>query len=174
MTLQSGERFSPQFIENKLKFSPYVKEAVCIGQGHGFVISLICVDFSIVGKWAEDHRIGYTTYTDLASKPEVYALIEQEVRKVNATLVGSQRVRKFALLYKELDADDDELTRTRKVRRAFVDQKYADIIEGIYQGNALIPIDAVIKYQDGKTSQLRTTIHVRDLSPPDEARPALT
>jgi long-chain acyl-CoA synthetase len=174
MTLQSGERFSPQFIENKLKFSPYVKEAVCIGQGHGFVISLICVDFSLVGKWAEDHRIGYTTYTDLASKPEVYALIEQEVRKVNATLVGSQRVRKFALLYKELDADDDELTRTRKVRRAFVDQKYADIIEGIYQGNALIPIDAVIKYQDGKTSQLRTTIHVRDLSPPDEARPALT
>ncbi len=174
MTLQSGERFSPQFIENKLKFSPYVKEAVCVGQGHDFVISLICLDFSIVGKWAEDHRIGYTTYTDLASKAEVYELIEKEVRKVNATLVGSQRIRKFALLYKELDADDDELTRTRKVRRTFVDQKYADIIGGIYEGKPQIPIDAVIKYQDGKTSQLKTTIHVRDLGPPDEDRPAAT
>jgi long-chain acyl-CoA synthetase len=174
MTLQSGERFSPQFIENKMKFSPYVKEAVCIGQGRDFVMALICIDFSILGKWAEDHRIGYTTYTDLASKPEVYDLVEKEVRKVNGTLVGSQRIQKFALLYKELDADDDELTRTRKVRRGFVDQKYADIIEGIYAGAAQIPIDAVIKYQDGKTSQLKTTIHVRDLSSPEDTRPATT
>ena len=174
MTLQSGERFSPQFIENKMKFSPYVKEAVCIGQGRAFVMALICIDFSILGKWAEDHRIGYTTYTDLASKAEVYDLVEKEVRKVNATLVGSQRIQKFALLYKELDADDDELTRTRKVRRGFVDQKYADIIEGIYAGAAQIPIDAVIKYQDGKTSQLKTTIHVRDLASPEDPRPAAT
>jgi len=174
MTLQSGERFSPQFIENKMKFSPYVKEAVCIGQGRDFVMALICIDFSILGKWAEDHRIGYTTYTDLASKPEVYDLVEKEVRKVNATLVGSQQIQKFALLYKELDADDDELTRTRKVRRGFVDQKYADIIEGIYAGKGQIPIDAVIKYQDGKTSQLKTTIHVRDLTSPEVPRPAAT
>jgi len=174
MTLQSRERFSPQFIENKMKFSPYVKEAVCIGQGRDFVMALICIDFSILGKWAEDHRIGYTTYTDLASKPEVYDLVEKEVRKVNATLVGSQQIQKFALLYKELDADDDELTRTRKVRRGFVDQKYADIIEGIYAGKGQIPIDAVIKYQDGKTSQLKTTIHVRDLTSPEVPRPAAT
>ena len=173
MTLRSGERFSPQFIENKLKFSPYIKEAVCIGQGRDLVISLICIDFGIVGKWAEDHRIGYTTYTDLASKPEVYDFLEKEVRKVNSTLTGSQRIRKFALLYKELDADDDELTRTRKVRRGFVDQKYADIIQGIYQGQPQIRIDAVIKYQDGKTSQLKTTIQVRDLGDPGEVRPAV-
>jgi long-chain acyl-CoA synthetase len=173
MTLRSGERFSPQFIENKLKFSPYVKEAVCIGQGREFVIALLCIDFGIVGKWAEDHRIGYTTYTDLAAKPEVYDFLEKEVRKVNATLVGSQRVRKFALLYKELDADDDELTRTRKVRRSFVDQKYADIIEGVYQGQTQIKIDAVIKYQDGKTSQLKTTVQVRELDDAGEARPAV-
>ncbi|MBI5440580.1 MAG: AMP-binding protein, partial [Deltaproteobacteria bacterium] len=108
MTLRSGERFSPQFIENKLKFSPYVKEAVCVGQDRDFVISLICIDYGIVGKWAEDHRINYTTYTDLASKTEVYDFIEKEVRKVNETLTESQRVKKFALLYKELDADDDE------------------------------------------------------------------
>ena len=172
MTLQSSERFSPQFIENKLKFSPYAKEAVCIGQGREFVIALLCVDFSIVGKWAEDHRIGYTTYTDLAAKPEIYDLLEKEVKKVNDTLVESQRIRKFALLYKELDADDDELTRTRKVRRGFVDQKYADIIEGIYAGESQIPVDAVIKYQDGKTSQLKTTIIVRDLIHPDGSTPA--
>ena len=174
MTLQSSERFSPQFIENKLKFSPYAKEAVCIGQGREFVIALLCVDFSIVGKWAEDHRIGYTTYTDLAAKPEIYDLLEKEVKKVNDTLVESQRIRKFALLYKELDADDDELTRTRKVRRGFVDQKYADIIEGIYAGKSQIPVDAVIKYQDGKTSQLKTTILVRDLIHPDGSTPAAT
>ena len=172
MTLQSSERFSPQFIENKLKFSPYAKEAVCIGQGREFVIALLCVDFSIVGKWAEDHRIGYTTYTDLSAKPEIYDLLEKEVRKVNDTLVESQRIHKFALLYKELDADDDELTRTRKVRRGFVDQKYADIIEGIYAGKSQIPVDAVIKYQDGKTSQLKTTILVRDLL--DGSKPAAT
>ncbi len=172
MTLQSSERFSPQFIENKLKFSPYAKEAVCIGQGREFVIALLCVDFSIVGKWAEDHRIGYTTYTDLAAKPEIYDLLEKEVKKVNDTLVESQRIRKFALLYKELDADDDELTRTRKVRRGFVDQKYADIIEGIYAGKSQIPVDAVIKYQDGKTSQLKSTIIVRDLIHPDGSTPA--
>ena len=163
MTLSSGERFSPQFIENKLKFSPFIKEAVCIGQARDFVISMVCIDFGIVGKWAEDHRIGYTTYTDLASKPEVYDLIEGEVQKVNATLPEVQRIAKLALLYKELDADDDELTRTRKVRRGFVDQKYADIIEGVYRGDDQIRIDAVIKYQDGKTSHLKTTVLVRDL-----------
>jgi long-chain acyl-CoA synthetase len=163
MTLRSGERFSPQFIENKLKFSPYIKEAVCVGQGRDSVISLICIDYGIVGKWAEDNRINYTTYTDLASKSEVYDFIEREVRKVNETLTDSQRVKKFALLYKELDADDDELTRTRKVRRGFVDQKYADIIEGIYRDQPEIKIDAVIKYQDGKTSQLKTTVQVRTL-----------
>lgn len=163
MTLRSGERFSPQFIENKLKFSPYIKEAVCVGQDRDYVVSLVCIDYGIVGKWAEDHRINYTTYTDLASKPEVYDFIEKEVRKVNETLVESQRITKFALLYKELDADDDELTRTRKVRRGFVDQKYADIIEGIYQNLEQIKIDAVIKYQDGKTSQLKTTVAVRKL-----------
>lgn len=163
MTLKSGERFSPQFIENKLKFSPYVKEAVCIGEGRDYVLSLVCIDYGIVGKWAEDNRINYTTYTDLASKPEVYDFIEKEVRKVNETLVESQRIKKFALLYKELDADDDELTRTRKVRRGFVDQKYADIIEGVYQGLPEIKIDAVIKYQDGKTSQLKTTVRVKTM-----------
>ena len=163
MTLKGGERFSPQFIENKLKFSPYIKEAVCIGHERDYIIAMICIDYGIVGKWAEDRRINYTTYTDLASKPEVYGLIEGEVRRVNESLTEHQRIRKFVLLYKELDADDDELTRTRKVRRRFIDQKYADIIEAIYADQAEIHIDTVIRYQDGKTSQLKTTLVVRTL-----------
>jgi len=160
MTLKGGERFSPQFIENKLKFSPYIKEAVCIGHERDYIIAMICIDYGIVGKWAEDRRINYTTYTDLASKPEVYGLIEGEVRRVNESLTEHQRIRKFVLLYKELDADDDELTRTRKVRRRFIDQKYADIIEAIYADQPEIHIDTVIRYQDGKTSQLKTTLTV--------------
>ena len=171
MTLKTGERFSPQFIENKLKFSPYIKEAVCIGHDRDYIIAIICIDYGIVGKWAEDRRINYTTYTDLASKPEVYDFIEQEVRKVNETLTEHQRIRKFVLLYKELDADDDELTRTRKVRRRFIDQKYADIIEGIYAGKPEIHIDTVIRYQDGKTSHLKTVLKVRTLFGEDAPGP---
>ncbi len=163
MTLKSGERFSPMFIENKLKFSPYIKEVVCIGHERDYIVAMICIDYGIVGKWAEDRKINYTTYTDLAAKPEVYDFIEKEVVKVNESLEDSQRVRKFILLYKELDADDDELTRTRKVRRGFIDQKYADIIEAIYAGKDEIHIDTVITYQDGKTSRLKTTLPVRSL-----------
>ncbi len=163
MTLESGERFSPMFIENKLKFSPYIKEVVCIGHKRDYIIAMICIDFGIVGKWAEENRLNYTTYTDLASKPQVYDFIQKEVEKVNATLKESQRIKKLLLLYKELDADDDELTRTRKVRRGFIDQKYADIIEGVYNNDQIIHIDTIIKYQDGKTSRLKTDIAVRDL-----------
>jgi long-chain acyl-CoA synthetase len=163
MTLASQERFSPQFIENKLKFSPYIKEAVCIGDSRDYIMAMICIDYGIVGKWAEDNRVGYTTYTDLAGKKEVYDFIEREVKKVNETLKPSQRIKKFLLLYKELDADDDELTRTRKVRRGFIDEKYAEIINSVYGGDEMIHIDTLIKYQDGKTSRLRTDLAVRSL-----------
>jgi long-chain acyl-CoA synthetase len=163
MHLTDGTRFSPQFIENKLKFSPYIKECVCLGHERDFIASMICIDYPNVGKWAESRRISYTTYTDLAGKGEVLELIAKEVDKVNATLPETTRIRRFLLLYKELDADDDELTRTRKVRRAFVGERYRHVIEGMYTGAASIPIDAVIKYQDGKTSQIRTTLAIRDL-----------
>ncbi len=163
MHLNDGTRFSPQFIENKLKFSPYIKECVCMGDRRDFIASMLCIDYPNVGKWAENHRISYTTYTDLAGKPEVLALLAREVEKVNATLPEKTRIQRFILLYKELDADDDELTRTRKVRRNFVGERYNHVIEGIYAGEASIPIDAVIKYQDGKTSQIQTTLVVRDL-----------
>ncbi len=164
MNLADGTKFSPQFIENKLKFSPYIKEAVAIGHNRDYIVAMICIDFEIVGKWAENNRLAYTTYTDLASQDPIYEMIQKEVEKVNETLPAAARVRKFILLYKELDADDDELTRTRKVRRRFVDEKYSDIIEGMYADQDVIHIETIIKYQDGKTRQLKTDVKVKSFS----------
>jgi long-chain acyl-CoA synthetase len=158
-----GERFSPQYIENKLKFSPYIAEAVVLGAGRDALAAMICIRYSIISKWAEKNRLSFTTYTDLASRPEVYTLLCKEVETVNTTLPPAQRISRFLLLYKELDADDGELTRTRKVRRSVISEKYADIIDAIYRGDASIPVDTVIRFQDGTTQRIRTTLKVVDL-----------
>jgi long-chain acyl-CoA synthetase len=158
-----GARFSPQYIENKLKFSPYVAEAVILGAGRDYLAAMICIRFSIVSRWAEKKRISFTTYTDLASRPEVYALIRKEIEGVNATLPPGQRIAKFLLLYKELDADDGELTRTRKVRRSVIGEKYGDIVTAIYAGRPEIDIDTLIRFQDGTTQRVQTTLAVVDL-----------
>jgi long-chain acyl-CoA synthetase len=158
-----GERFSPQYLENKLKFSPYIAEAVVLGAGRDSLAAMICIRYSIISKWAEKNRIAFTTYTDLSSRPEVYALLQKEVEAANATLPPAQRISRFLLLYKELDADDGELTRTRKVRRSVINEKYADIIDGIYGGKRDIPVDTVIRFQDGTTQRIRTTLRVVDL-----------
>jgi long-chain acyl-CoA synthetase len=158
-----GDRFSPQYIENKLKFSPYVAETVVLGDGRDYLAAIICIRFSIVSKWAEKNRISFTTYTDLSSRPETYELLRKEVEAVNATLPPAQRIAKFLLLYKELDADDGELTRTRKVRRGVINEKYANIIDAIYGGKPDIDIDTVIRFQDGSTQRIRTTLPVIDL-----------
>jgi long-chain acyl-CoA synthetase len=159
-----GERFSPQYIENKLKFSTYIAEAVVLGAGRETLAAMICIRYSIISKWAEKNRISFTTYTDLASRPDVYALLQKEVEAVNATLPPAQRISKFLLLYKELDADDGELTRTRKVRRGVINEKYADIIDAIYRGEPTIPVDTVIRFQDGSTQRVRTSLRVVDLA----------
>jgi long-chain acyl-CoA synthetase len=158
-----GERFSPQYIENKLKFSPYIAEAVVLGAGRDALAAMICIRYSIISKWAERSRIAFTTYSDLASRPEVYALLRKEVETVNAALPPAQRISRFLLLYKELDADDGELTRTRKVRRAVINEKYGDIIDAIYRGASNIPVDTVIRFQDGSTQRVRTSLRVVDL-----------
>jgi long-chain acyl-CoA synthetase len=160
-----GYRFSPQYIENKLKFSPYIAEAIVLGAGRNFLAAMLCIRFSIVSKWAEKNRLSFTTYTDLSSRDEVYALVRKEVETVNASLSPAQRIAKFLLLYKELDADDGELTRTRKVRRGVINEKYADIIEAIYAGRSAIDVDTVIRFQDGATQRIRTKLSVVDLEP---------
>lgn len=158
-----GERFSPQYIENKLKFSPYIAEAVVLGAGRDALAAMICIRYSIISKWAEKNRIAFTTYTDLSSRAEVYALLQKEVEAVNTTLPPAQRISRFLLLYKELDADDGELTRTRKVRRGVINEKYGDIIDAIYRGEDRIPVDTVIRFQDGTTQRVRTSLRVVDL-----------
>src|SRR5260370_13721761 len=155
-----GERFSTQYIENKLKFSPYIAETVVLGAGRDALAAMICIRFSIISKWAEKNRISFTTYTDLASRPEVYALLRREVETVNARLLPAQRISRFLLLYKELDADDGELTRTRKVRRSVINEKYAGIIDAIYCGKLDIPIYTLIRLQDATTHRIQPTLAV--------------
>jgi long-chain acyl-CoA synthetase len=162
-TTSQGDRFSPQYIENKLKFSPFIAEAVVLGHERPHLAAMICIRFPIVSKWAERSRIAFTTYTDLSAKPEVLELVKAEVEKVNATLPPAQRIRSFLLLYKELDADDDELTRTRKVRRGVINQKYGDIIAALYRGETSIPVDTAITLQDGTRQRVRTTLRVVSL-----------
>jgi len=163
MTLHDGTRFSPQFIENKLKFSPYIKEAVVFGGDWPYVSAMINIDMANVGKWAENHQIAYTTYTDLAQKPEVYALIGRDVARANAELPPAARIKRYLLLHKELDADDAELTRTRKVRRRFINERYKEIIDGLYGDSDFLKIQSTITYQDGRTAVIETTLRIQEV-----------
>ncbi|OLQ89711.1 AMP-dependent synthetase [Vibrio ponticus] len=158
-----GDRYSPQFIENKLKFSPFIAEAVVLGKQRPWLSAIICIRYAIVAKWAEQKGIAFTNYTNLSAQPEVYQAIREEVLKVNESLPDAQKISKFILLYKELDADDGELTRTRKVRRGVVAEKYGDIIETIYSDQPNVDVDTVITYQDGTKTRIKTSLVVETL-----------
>jgi long-chain acyl-CoA synthetase len=163
MTLHDGTRFSPQFIENKLKFSPYIKEAVVFGGDWPFVTALVTIDFPNAGKWAEKNQIPYTTFTDLSQKDEIYDLVREHAERMNADLPDAARIRRFLLLHKELDADDAELTRTRKVRRGFIAQRYDTLVSALYGEEPSVTVETEITYQDGRTSTTRTEIKVATL-----------
>ena len=163
MTLHDGTKFSPQFIENKLKYSPYVKEAVVFGGDWPFVAAMINIEMENVGKWAENNHIAYTTYTDLSQKLPVYELIRKHVETSNADLPPAARIQRFLLLHKELDADDAELTRTRKVRRRFVTQRYDDIISALYSQNDHLDVETTVTYQDGRTAMIQTRLQIETL-----------
>jgi long-chain acyl-CoA synthetase len=160
MHTKKGEMFSPQFLENKLKFSPYIKEAVIFGDGQDYLAAFVNIDMSTVGNWAETRGIAYTTYMDLSGKREVGTLILSEVERVNATLPEHQRIKRFVCLYKLLDADDEELTRTGKVRRGFIATRYAQIVEALYSTQQHTRITAEFNYQDGQTVRLETDVTV--------------
>ncbi len=163
MKLADGSKFSPQLIENKLKFSPFIMDAVVVGQERPFITAMISIDMGNVGKWAENRQIPYTTFTDLSQKPEVYELIAGEVRKTNESLPKVARIQRFVLLYKELDPDDEELTRTRKVRRKFVEQRYENLITALYSGQDELEVQADIRYRDGKGFRMQTTVKIKKL-----------
>ncbi len=160
MHLKDGTRFSPQYLENKLKFSPYVREAVVLGQGRDHTAAIVCIDQAIVGHWAEGRMITFTTYQDLAAKAQVYALVRGEIERINQGLPQATRIRRFALLYKELDADDGELTRPRKVRRGTIGERYGGLIEALYTDACALSLETEIQYQDGRTRRMCGDIRI--------------
>ena len=164
MTLRDGRPFSPQYLETRLKFSPYLKDAWVIGDRRDYVVAVTCIDYTVVGKWADEKKITYTSYPELSQKPEVYDLIQKQIQQANKDLPDVARVKKFINLYKEFDPDDDELTRTRKLRRAFVEKRYADIVEALYSDRDVVHIDTTITYEDGRKSHIKTDLHIRHIS----------
>jgi len=160
MRTRDGEAFSPDFIETRLKFSPYINEAVIFGEGQPFITAFINIDFGNVGNWAEEKKIAYTTYTDLSQQPEVEDLIRGEIAEVNKQLPQPMQLVHFILLYKMLDADDEELTRTGKVRRKFVFQQYKDLIESMYSDKKELAVTGQVKYRDGHIGTIETTVRI--------------
>ena len=158
-----GVKFSPQNIENKLKFSPYVGEAVVIGSDKPYLTAIICIRFSIVSKLAEKWQLAFTSYTGLAADEKIYSLIEEEISKVNSQLPDNTKIAKFLLLFKELEADDGELTRTRKVRRSVINSRYKDIIKDLYLDKDKASINTEFTLEDGRKSKISAIMEIRHL-----------
>jgi long-chain acyl-CoA synthetase len=161
LRLKNGEIFSPQFIEGRLKFSPYIRDVMAVGDTtREYVTAMIIMDFENVGHWAEKKGIGYTTFTDLSQRKEVCDLIQEAVNEVNETVPEKARIRHFVLMHKEFDADEAEMTRSRKLRRGVLMDKYGDIVEAMYNGKETIRVRAAVKYQDGSESFIETDVRV--------------
>jgi long-chain acyl-CoA synthetase len=159
--------FAPKYLENKLKFFPYVKEAVCFGHGREKVCAFINIDADALGNWAEKRNMPYSGYTDLASRDEVYDLVRGCVEQVNADLAGepeiaNSQIHRFLILHKELEADDGELTRTRKVRRGFIAEKYQPLLDALYSNASTVHVSAQVRYEDGRTGTYAADLKIRD------------
>jgi long-chain acyl-CoA synthetase len=177
--LSNGAMFAPNYIENKLKFFPHIREAVAFGNERDHVCAFVNIDMGSVGNWAERRGIPYSGYTDLAAKPEVYALVRECIEQVNAELategaVADSQIRRFLILHKELDPDDEELTRTRKVRRSFVADKYAALVDALYGGRSVQHIETLVKFEDGRTGMVAADLAIAEAKtfPAGEARKA--
>jgi long-chain acyl-CoA synthetase len=177
--LADGTLFAPKYLENKLKFFPYIQEAVTFGDGRDRVCAFINIDAEAVGNWAEKRNMAYSGYVDLASRDEVYTLVRECIEQVNADLaqepeVANSQIQRFLILHKVLDADDEELTRTRKVRRGFVAEKYATLVQALYGGKEQVHVEAQVKYEDGRTGMISADLGIRDakIFRPDAARRA--
>jgi len=164
ITLSDGRPFAPQYLETRLKFSPYLRDSWVIGHNREYVTAVVCIDYSVTGKWADEKKLTYTSYPELSQKTEAYDLVEAQIRRANQDLPEPARVKKFINLYKEFDADDDELTRTRKLRRAFVEKRYKVLMDALYTDTDNVHIDTTIKYEDGRESHIKTDLHIRSVS----------
>jgi long-chain acyl-CoA synthetase len=162
-----GAMFAPKYVENKLKFFPYIKEAVAFGDRRERACAFINIDIEAVGNWAEKRNLPYAGYTDLAQKPEVYALIQDCVEKVNADLAADEKLagsqlHRFLILHKELDADDGELTRTRKVRRGYIGERYQVLVDALYGGKTEQFVETQVRFEDGRTGIVAATLKIAD------------
>lgn len=165
ISLAGGEKYSPQYIEGQLKFSPFIRDAMTIGgAARPYVAALINIDFDNVGRWAERNSLPYTTFMDLSQKPEVYGLIRRDVERVNGTLPPAARVRSFVLMHKEFDPDEAELTRTRKLRRGLLSERYRAMIEAMYDDQEQVQVTAAVRYRDGREGVVETTVRVESLA----------
>jgi len=163
--LSSGMRYAPQYIEGRLRFSPYIKDAMVIGgKDKDYVSAIINIDFTMAGKWAERNRIPYTTYVDLSQKKEIADLVQKDMVRVNSYLPEPSRVKRFVLMHKEFDPDEAELTRTRKLRRDFMEERYKDLIDTLYQDRGEVQVQAPVTYRDGRQGIVTTSIKVRTVS----------
>lgn len=160
--LEDGSAFAPQFVENKLKYSPYITEAISFGNERPSVCAMIAIDFNTVGKWAERRALPYTNYMDLSQKPEVLELIAEEIKGINRTLPEPLQVKRFLLLGKDFDADDSEITRTRKLRRGFIAEQYASVISAFYSGANNVDLRAEVTFEDGRKSHVDMNLKIQD------------
>ncbi len=162
--LASGGQLAPQFIESRLKFSPYIRDAwVLAGPDRAYASVIIIIDYDNVGRWAEQRRIAYTTFTDLSRKPEIYELVKRDIDRINRALPPGSRVKKYVNLHKEFDPDEAELTRTRKLRRKFMEERYSELIDAIYGDKAEVPIEAQVRYRDGRMGTIKTTLSIKSI-----------
>jgi long-chain acyl-CoA synthetase len=163
MTLRDGRPFSPQYLETRLKFSPFIQEAWVIGDKRPYITAVMCVDYAVVGKWADERKINYTSYQELSQKSEVYDLVQKQIEESNKDLPEPARIHRFVNLYKIFDADDEELTRTSKLRRAFVENRYKDIVSGLYSEGDVVHMDTTITYEDGREQRIRLDLRIRNV-----------
>ena len=162
--LASGDKLAPQFIESRLRFSPYIKDAwVLAGPERSYASAVIVINYNTVSKWAGQRRVSYTTFTDLAQKSEVYDLVKKDIERINRDLPPGCRVRKYVNLHKEFDPDEGELTRTRKLRRLFLEKHYRELKEAIYADKREAPVEALIRYQDGRVETIKTTLSIKSV-----------
>lgn len=163
LKLKDGRPFAPQYLEARLKFSPYVQDAWVIGNDLPYVTAVMCIDYSVVGKWADEHKINYTSYPELSQDPKVYDLVRKQIEEANKGLPEPARIHKFVNLYKAFDADDDELTRTSKLRRGFMSDRYKDIVDTLYEDADTVHLDMTITYEDGRIQPIKTDLHIQEI-----------
>jgi long-chain acyl-CoA synthetase len=162
--LDSGDKLAPQSIESRLRFSPYIKDAwVVVGKRRAYASVIIIINYNNVGRWAGQRRVAYSTFAELSQKPEVHELMEQEIDRINSTLSAGCKVKKYVNLHKEFDPEEGELTRTRKLKRAFLEERYRELIDAIYADKTEVPIEAHIRYRDGRLGTTKTTLSIKSV-----------